>query len=62
MDQQRFMQTRIGGGLLRWFRDSPVLCVCVLLALTVLSYAPALDGGFVFDDGMYLTEDARMGS
>ncbi|MCH8006896.1 MAG: tetratricopeptide repeat protein [Planctomycetes bacterium] len=35
---------------------------CVLLAVTVIAYLPALDAGFVFDDSVYLTEDARMGT
>jgi tetratricopeptide (TPR) repeat protein len=30
------------------------------MALTVVAYVPALDAGYVFDDSMYLTEDARM--
>lgn len=40
----------------------PTLPACLLLALVFLAYLPALDAGFVFDDGMYLTENARMGS
>jgi tetratricopeptide (TPR) repeat protein len=50
------------GEAMQWLLARPWLCACALLALTFLSYAPALDGGFVFDDGMYLTEDARMES
>jgi tetratricopeptide (TPR) repeat protein len=38
------------------------LCVIALVLLTVVSYVPALEAGFVFDDSMYLTGDARMGS
>jgi tetratricopeptide (TPR) repeat protein len=38
----------------------PWLWGWVLVALTVVSYAPALDGGFVFDDVMYVTGDGRM--
>jgi hypothetical protein len=33
---------------------------CVLAALAVLAYLPALDAGFVIDDGMYVTDDSRM--
>ena len=36
--------------------------VCVLLALTLAAYLPALDAGFVFDDSVYVTQDARMES
>jgi hypothetical protein len=60
MDQQRFIESKVGRDLRRWFRGSPLLCACILVALTVLSYGPALDGGFVFDDELYLTEDGRM--
>ena len=35
---------------------------CLLLAVTVIAYVPALDAGFVFDDSVYLTGDARMGT
>ncbi|MHC4708975.1 MAG: tetratricopeptide repeat protein [Planctomycetota bacterium] len=60
MDQQPLSQSKIAGGLPQWFRARPLLCALVLVALTVLAYAPALDGGFVFDDSVYLTEDGRM--
>jgi tetratricopeptide (TPR) repeat protein len=41
-------------------RVPPIAVACLLMALTVLAYVPALDAGYVFDDSMYLTEDARM--
>jgi len=62
MDQQRLTQISIFDELLRRVRDRAVLCACVLVLLTLVSYVPALDGGFVFDDSMYLTGDARMGT
>ena len=33
---------------------------CCLLLLTFLAYLPALNGGFIIDDGLYVTEDGRM--
>jgi tetratricopeptide (TPR) repeat protein len=44
-----------------WCRGA-ILPVCVLLALTLAAYLPALDAGFVFDDSVYVTQDARMES
>ncbi|MHC5006213.1 MAG: tetratricopeptide repeat protein [Planctomycetota bacterium] len=43
-------------------RVPAIPAACLLIALTVLAYVPALDAGYVFDDSMYLTEDARMGA
>jgi len=60
MDQQRLSQANVGSGLVRWCCARPWLWGWVLVALTVVSYAPALDAGFVFDDGMYVTGDGRM--
>ena len=33
---------------------------CCLLLLTILAYLPALDAGFIIDDSLYVTDDARM--
>ena len=44
-----------------WCRGT-ILPVCALLALTLVAYLPALDAGFVFDDSIYVTTDARMES
>ncbi|MHC4970575.1 MAG: hypothetical protein ACYTF4_18435, partial [Planctomycetota bacterium] len=60
MDQQRPSQVNVGSGLVRWLCARPWLWGWVLVALTMVSYAPALDGGFVFDDVMYVTGDGRM--
>jgi len=43
-------------------RSRAVPVACLLLAITVVAYLPALEGGFVFDDGLYLTQDVRMES
>ena len=43
-------------------RYSPVLPGVLLIAITMIAYLPALGGGFVYDDRMYVTEDARMDS
>jgi tetratricopeptide (TPR) repeat protein len=43
-------------------RVPAIPAACLLIALTVLAYVPALDAGYVFDDSAYLTEDARMGA
>ncbi len=39
-----------------------ILCACLLVLLTVVAYVPAFDAGFVFDDSLYLTSDARVAS
>jgi tetratricopeptide (TPR) repeat protein len=44
-----------------WSRRA-TLPTCLLLTLTLLAYLPALDAGFVFDDSVYVTKDARMES
>ena len=44
-----------------WCRGA-FLPACALLALTLVAYLPALDAGFVFDDSVYVTKDARMES
>ncbi|MHC4102596.1 MAG: hypothetical protein ACYTEY_08330, partial [Planctomycetota bacterium] len=49
-------------GLARAWGRSPVLPACLLVLVTWTAYLPALDGGFVFDDRLYLTEDTRMDS
>ncbi len=43
-------------------QPSSLIAACVLIALSIFVYMPAMDGEFVFDDEIYLTEDARMGS
>ena len=60
MDQQPLSQSKTGSVALQWLGAHPWLCALALVALTLLSYAPALDGGFVFDDSMYVTGDGRL--
>jgi tetratricopeptide (TPR) repeat protein len=36
------------------------LPACLLVLLAILVYLPALDGGFIIDDTLYVTQDARM--
>ncbi len=43
-------------------RQSPIPAACLIIALTVVAYLPALDAGFVFDDSMYLVDNSRMGT
>jgi hypothetical protein len=43
-------------------RVPAIPAACLLVALTVLAYVPALDAGYVFDDSMYLTENSRIGA
>jgi tetratricopeptide (TPR) repeat protein len=68
MDGQPPAQTSLGRarGLAASLADAwsrrVILPACVLLALTFLAYLPALDAGFVFDDSVYVTRDARMES
>jgi tetratricopeptide (TPR) repeat protein len=51
MDQQRVILSRLRSGL---------VLGCGLVVLVLLSYLPALGGGFVFDDHAYVTGDARL--
>lgn len=39
-----------------------MLMAAALILICLLAYAPAFDAGFVFDDSLYVTEDARMAS
>ena len=43
-------------------RKGLVGAAALLWVMTVVAYLPALGGGFVFDDRMYITEDSRMES
>ena len=43
-------------------RKGWVGAAALLWVMTVVAYLPALGGGFVFDDRMYITEDSRMDS
>ncbi len=36
------------------------LPACLLVLLVILVYLPALDAGFIIDDTLYVTDDARM--
>ncbi len=38
------------------------LPACLLVLLAIVAYLPALDGGFIIDDTLYVTEDTRMES
>lgn len=38
----------------------PVAAALLLVLLTLLAYGPAYDATFVLDDGLYVTDDARM--
>jgi tetratricopeptide (TPR) repeat protein len=68
MDGQPPAQTSLGrakglaAALAHAWSRGATLPACVLLALTLAAYLPALDAGFVFDDGVYVTQDARMAS
>lgn len=44
----------------RLHQHGAVLPACCLLLLTFLAYLPALDAGFIIDDNLYVTDDARM--
>lgn len=48
MDQDRFQQL------------GKRLPACLLVLLAILAYLPALDAGFIIDDTLYVTDDARM--
>ncbi len=41
---------------------SPIVAACLIIAIVVAAYLPAMDAGFVFDDRVYLTQDSRMES
>ncbi len=41
---------------------SPILSACLIDAIVLAAYLPAMDAGFVFDDRVYLLQDTRMGS
>jgi tetratricopeptide (TPR) repeat protein len=43
-------------------RDRPGPGMCLLAALAIAAYAPAMGGPFVFDDRLYVTGDERMTS
>ena len=43
-------------------RKGLVGAAALLWAMTVVAHLPALGGGFIFDDRMYITEDSRMES
>ena len=47
-------------GIAQQLRLSPALAGWALVLITVVAYGPALDGGFVFDDHLYVTGDDRM--
>ena len=44
----------------RFHQHGATLPACCLLLLTILAYLPALDAGFIIDDSLYVTDDARM--
>ena len=44
----------------RLHQHGATLPACCLLLMTILAYLPALDAGFIIDDGLYVTDDARM--
>src|SRR5262245_42953072 len=46
--------------LIEHARRSAVFQGCVLVLLALVSYAPAYDAGFVFDDSVYVTGDERL--
>ncbi len=55
------------GASTRWYqraaqslRDRPVVCACLLAAMTIAAYVPAVGGPFIFDDRLYVTGDERM--
>jgi tetratricopeptide (TPR) repeat protein len=60
MDEQPLSQSQIAGVGPQWLHGRPLLAALALVALTVLAYAPALGGAFVFDDSVYVTADGRM--
>jgi tetratricopeptide (TPR) repeat protein len=61
--QSSFSRTReLAAAVAGIWSGSAILPACVLLALTLAAYLPALDAGFVFDDSVYVTKDARMES
>jgi len=37
-----------------------LLPACLLVLLVILAFLPALDAGFIIDDSLYVTDDARM--
>ncbi len=43
-------------------RKGLVGAAALLWVMTVVAHLPALGGGFIFDDRMYITEDSRMDS
>ena len=43
-------------------RKGLVGAAALLWVMTVVAHLPALGGGFIFDDRMYITEDSRMES
>jgi tetratricopeptide (TPR) repeat protein len=42
------------------WQQGAILPTCLLVLVTWMAHLPSLGGDFVFDDSMYLTEDARM--
>ncbi len=46
--------------LQRLHQSGATVPACCLLLLTFLAYLPALDAGFIIDDGLYVTQDSRM--
>ena len=41
---------------------STLLRVIALLSITLLAYVPAINGGFIWDDDDYVTENPTLGS
>ncbi|MFC1896816.1 hypothetical protein ACFL0Q_09230, partial [Thermodesulfobacteriota bacterium] len=39
------------------FLKSPILGACVIICATLLVYIPAMQGGFVWDDDAFLTNN-----